>query len=197
MGYSGTASVARDMVKVSDKIAQLRCRQRGPEPDEGSNGDVARVQYLGFLYGTVVGHCFASLFPERVGRLIRDGVADPTDDASGPGGTTALADTDKVRDAFFSGCHHAGSSRCALRRTSHKSGEQIESRFNKWLQQLDDTHLTPIGPSGDVRIITGDDVRAYMFSALYAPLATFQTMVSDFDSAMTSNTTGLFENTTA
>jgi pimeloyl-ACP methyl ester carboxylesterase len=91
MAYAGTASVARDMVEVADKIAQLRSRQRGSgdKPNDTTNGsktleDVARVQYVGFSYGTILGHYFASMFPERVGRLVLDGVMDPNDYATGP-----------------------------------------------------------------------------------------------------------------
>lgn len=81
IAYAGTASVARDMVEVADKIAQLQAKQRKSDTSVSTanatrSSDVARVQFIGFSYGTVIAHYFASLFPERVGRLVLDGVVD-------------------------------------------------------------------------------------------------------------------------
>jgi len=88
-----TASVARDMVEIVDRVEELRKKEKaearrsiggeeaqrplGREAAEG--GDVARIQYIGFSYGTILGNAFASMFPGRVGRVIVDGVDDITD----------------------------------------------------------------------------------------------------------------------
>lgn len=231
MAYAGTASVARDMVEVADKIAELRLRRREENGHYGSGEaktpkHVARIQYLGFSYGTILGHYLVSMFPERVGRLILDGVMDPRDYATGPvcyacaflasgfnllsnvldpfhqalriltptqGWTTNLADTDKLYHAFFAGCHKARPSICALSRSGDTSGNDIESRFNTWLKELEKDPLTSIGPDGDVRILTGFDIRAYMGGSFYAPIATFQTMAFILDAAITGNTARLFD----
>ncbi|OAQ67723.1 proteinase [Pochonia chlamydosporia 170] len=198
MAYAGTASVARDMVEVADKIVELRLRRHGANGQYGGDAaqttkDVARIQYLGFSYGTILGHYLVSMFPERVGRLILDGVMDPRDYATGPGWTTNLADTDKLYHAFFGGCHKAGPSICALSRSGDKSGNDIESRFNTWFNKLEKDPLTSIGPDGDVRILTGCDIRAYMGGGFYAPIATFQTMAFILDAAITGNTARLFD----
>lgn len=98
MGYMSTPSVARDMVQIVDKIDEhlkaegvvgvvdgdedderVELRRRGHDKE-----DVPRLQYVGYSYGTILGNYFASLFPERVGRLILDGVADAKDYSSGP-----------------------------------------------------------------------------------------------------------------
>lgn len=100
LGFMSTPSVARDMVQIIDKIDEqlkaegvdvthddtedkefvndeLRRRSRGKD-------DVPRLQYVGYSYGTILGNYFASLFPERVGRLVLDGVVDAVDYSSGP-----------------------------------------------------------------------------------------------------------------
>lgn len=98
MGFMSTPSVARDMVQIIDKIDEL-LKSEGVNVDEEESeedeylelrkrghheNDVPRLQYVGYSYGTILGNYFASLFPERVGRLILDGVVDAEDYSSGP-----------------------------------------------------------------------------------------------------------------
>lgn len=98
MPYMSTPSVARDMVEMVDKIEELRARERASRHADGDDGeisnelrkrsgghegDVARLQYWGFSYGTILGNYFASIFPGRVGRLILDGVSNAEDYSTG------------------------------------------------------------------------------------------------------------------
>jgi pimeloyl-ACP methyl ester carboxylesterase len=64
LGHVDTASAARDMDVLRAAVG-----------DEGLN-------YLGFSYGTALGATYASLFPERSGRLVLDGAIDPSLDSS-------------------------------------------------------------------------------------------------------------------
>jgi pimeloyl-ACP methyl ester carboxylesterase len=86
--YMSTASTARDMVEIIDAIAAAR-EEENEQHEQDFRADlkkrttnkkeevvVPRLQYLGFSYGTFLGCTFASMFPERVGRLILDGVVD-------------------------------------------------------------------------------------------------------------------------
>ncbi|GLF94520.1 alpha/beta hydrolase [Streptomyces yaizuensis] len=63
--HVGTENAARDMDLI-----------RGALGDE-------KLHYLGFSYGTELGAVYAHLFPARVGRLVLDGVVDPTADFVG------------------------------------------------------------------------------------------------------------------
>ncbi|KAG9087721.1 hypothetical protein FRC07_012756, partial [Ceratobasidium sp. 392] len=58
--YLGTPATVRDMVMLHDYL-------------EGSKG----INYWGFSYGTLLGNYFVNMFPNRVGRVILDGVLDP------------------------------------------------------------------------------------------------------------------------
>ncbi|KAF8754549.1 TAP-like protein [Rhizoctonia solani] len=58
--YIGTAATVRDMVAMHDVL-------------EGSE----KINFWGMSYGTVVGAYFVNMFPDRVGRVILDGVVDP------------------------------------------------------------------------------------------------------------------------
>jgi pimeloyl-ACP methyl ester carboxylesterase len=88
--YMSTASVARDVIELVDKIAEARAKNLvNDDPSRielrrRMAGDVNRVQYWGFSYGTVLGNVLASMFPERVGRIVLDGVVDAEDYVAGP-----------------------------------------------------------------------------------------------------------------
>lgn len=100
--YVGTTSVARDMLAVVEKIDKYNKKQKNKtaakKTMENEEGDarlelrsaggnkkdvLPRLQYLGFSYGTVLGNYFASMFPERIGRILLDGVCDIDDYATG------------------------------------------------------------------------------------------------------------------
>lgn len=97
--YMSTASVARDMVEIVDKIDELRHgyghNQEPAKSDTAQHAgnrlelrssahrSVPRIQYWGVSYGTVLGNYFASMFPGRVGRMILEAVEDPEDYTDG------------------------------------------------------------------------------------------------------------------
>lgn len=99
--YVGTTSVARDMLALVEKIdkynkkhskkSHATKKETEVEDDarvelrsiEGSKDEPPRLQYLGFSYGTVLGNYFASMFPERIGRILLDGVCDIDDYTTG------------------------------------------------------------------------------------------------------------------
>jgi pimeloyl-ACP methyl ester carboxylesterase len=60
LGHVDTVSAAKDM----DIIRAVM-------------GD-AKLNYLGFSYGSMLGATYASLFPKKVGRMVLDGAVDPT-----------------------------------------------------------------------------------------------------------------------
>jgi pimeloyl-ACP methyl ester carboxylesterase len=74
------------MVAMVDSIDELGKKEarRGQRMElRKRDQDVPRLQYYGFSYGTLLGNYFASLFPERIGRLVLDGVCNADDYATG------------------------------------------------------------------------------------------------------------------
>lgn len=61
-----TAVVARDMVSIVDAFAAT---ERGKRAKYSS-----LVNYWGISYGSYIGETFASLYPDRVGRVALDGM---------------------------------------------------------------------------------------------------------------------------
>ena len=78
--HMSTAVVARDMLEIVDQVEHKRLGKAGSF--SGSSQMEARLQYLGFSYGTHLGNTFASMFPNRVKSMVLDGVVD-SDDYSG------------------------------------------------------------------------------------------------------------------
>ncbi|UKZ49491.1 hypothetical protein TrVGV298_003738 [Trichoderma virens] len=219
MAFVGTPNVARDMVEMIDKIDELRKREAAQKPKgheaqgtydsdtraelkrrsapkrksaelHDEPGDVPRLQYIGFSYGTVLGNYFASMFPGRVGRLILDGVCDIQDYTVGPGWQKNTVDTDEIFDNFFEGCAAAGPEVCALARTSDTNGaSDLRRRFDTFLSELDKTPKPVLTDSGDVVIVTGWDVRMLAALVLYSPLKLFKELAQQFNKFMSGDLT--------
>ncbi|KAG8931574.1 hypothetical protein FRC02_002502 [Tulasnella sp. 418] len=99
--YIGTTAVVRDMVAMADAL-------EGPDKP---------VNYWGFSYGTTIGSYFVNMFPNRVGRVIIDGVDSPEQWANLPGYTRwsdMISDAELALEGFASLCVQAGQSNCAL-----------------------------------------------------------------------------------
>jgi pimeloyl-ACP methyl ester carboxylesterase len=79
--YDGTKDpvdvVAACVSRNDGWLAQLGSRNVARDLDRirGALGD-AKLHYLGFSYGTVIGAVYAQMFPDRVGRLVLDGPVD-------------------------------------------------------------------------------------------------------------------------
>lgn len=93
--YLTTASVARDMLEIVEKHGEWREKEVvrllspgcGRSVKTGSTSvtvpenlrykpGTEGIQYWGFSYGTYLGNTFAAMFPDRVHRLVVDGVVD-------------------------------------------------------------------------------------------------------------------------
>lgn len=78
MAHMSTASVARDMIAITERAEEER---------RGGNFSVSalpesqkpRVQFMGSSYGSYLGNTFVSMFPGRTGRILLDAIVDPVD----------------------------------------------------------------------------------------------------------------------
>ncbi|KAJ4291300.1 hypothetical protein N0V88_006304 [Collariella sp. IMI 366227] len=94
--YINTPQTAADMNSILEAVGQ-----------EG-------LYYWGFSYGTLLGQTYASLFPERVERVVIDGVANQFDWYGRVLDAEMMADTDRVFEGFVEECMKAGEEDCAL-----------------------------------------------------------------------------------
>ncbi|KAG8998126.1 hypothetical protein FRB94_007181 [Tulasnella sp. JGI-2019a] len=144
----GTVATVQDMVAIADAIT-------GP-------GNL--INYYGYSYGTILGAYFINLFPERVGRVVVDGVVNVTMSSSLKAYeffASSISDGDKALQGFLTQCAEAGPSGCAL-----ASSNSTQASLNAWVDQLinDAYNFAPLG-SG----ITSWDVRTLLESTARAP----------------------------
>jgi autophagy-related protein 17 len=81
--HMSTASVARDMLEIIDRVDELRRTKLNRASSGQAGHEKPRLQFYGISYGSMLGNTFASMFPSRVGRMVIDGIVDPEDYLSG------------------------------------------------------------------------------------------------------------------
>lgn len=178
--YMSTASVARDMLEIAEKHAewaadksnQLTRQRTGKSVEKQTaykRGDV-QLTYIGFSYGTYLGTTFASMFPERVGRLYVDGVVNAHDYNNGLA-QGSLVDTEKDMKSFYTFCSLSGPELCPLT-TSTSSFEDVEQRTQQIINSLYHNPI-PLNTDTGPEIFTYSDLKAIIFSALYQPALVF------------------------
>jgi hypothetical protein len=111
------------------------------------------------------------MFPDRVGRVVLDGVVD-ADYYVSPAWSDSLRDTDAILESFHTYCHAAGE-KCALYRKGDKVTD-IKDRFYVVLAKI---KRDPIISSGGFEtmpyILYESDIRHLLFSTMYSPTGMF------------------------
>lgn len=179
--YMSTAFVARDMLEITERHAeyvakevdQIAAKEAGKRPASHRTAYVpgeSKLQYWGFSYGTYLGSTFASMFPNRVGRLILDGVVSEND-YNHSLGNGSLVDAEKVLWSFYTFCFNAGPTQCRLA-AANSSVTDIEERVQKIVQSLYHDPL-PIIWSECADVLTWSDMKMLIISSLYFPRIVF------------------------
>ena len=117
-----------------------------------------RFNYLGKSYGTSIGVKYAELFPQRVGRMVLDGVL-PTDEPLESVTKKQAIGFEEAFADFAADCETQGD--CPYSGTSAQVAQQLRGLFS-------DLDKTPVN-SSDGRSITGAFVRSAVLSYLYFP----------------------------
>ncbi|EJD50925.1 alpha/beta-hydrolase [Auricularia subglabra TFB-10046 SS5] len=146
--FMDTASVVEDMVNIIQQLGQ------------------GKLHYYGASYGTLLGQYFAAIHPEKVGRMIIDGVIDGAKWQPGKM-ADCIEDTDAIMDQFYEGCVKAGRSRCAVWEPTPRA---VARRLDRALDALKQEPIPlPFHPGGPTTL-TFNRVAAYIFqTGLYFP----------------------------
>lgn len=171
LGHVSTAHVAQDMVSIVDAWERWVDGQQKSATQAELNPTKGKLVYWGFSYGTYLGATFASMFPDRVGRLLLDGVVD-AELYTSPVWRDSLFDTDKILDRFFQYCAEAGS-KCQLYRPGDKP-EDLGQRYHGIMDGLTTNPATFTHPEYFFPVILQPNtIKQLVFSVLYSPVANF------------------------
>ncbi|HWI32024.1 MAG TPA: alpha/beta hydrolase [Microbacterium sp.] len=117
----------------------------------------AKLNYLGYSYGTFLGATYAELFPDRVGRLVLDGAVDPSISGLDVGTIQAIGFESALR-AYMADCL-AGSD-CPFR----GSVDEAMADVGALLASVDRSPL----PAADDRLLGADALMTAIVAALYS-----------------------------
>lgn len=186
--YMATAFVAQDMLQIVERHAEYVTKQVLQATHDAHNKSrqlvdrdrlnatfvpaEAKLQYWGYSYGTLLGSTFASMFPNRLGRVVLDGVVNDWDYKHSLG-VGSLMDNERAMEAFYSYCLLSGPQVCPLTRNDATSTIQIKERVQKIVRSLYHSPLSLTSAEGP-GIITYSDVKSIIFSVLYQPLLGFE-----------------------
>lgn len=134
----------------------------------------AKLWAYGVSYGTVTGATFASMFPDRVERMILDGVvnADQYYDNDWRDGSDQM---DEAMEAFSTLCHSAGPDACSF---WGPTPENITARLDDIILQLLN-HPVPLSGAQNEslpQLVTYSDLKALFINDVYNPSADFPHM---------------------
>ncbi|QRV81714.1 Abhydrolase domain-containing protein [Ceratobasidium sp. AG-Ba] len=139
--YVGTAAVVRDLVALNDYLEA---------PDKP-------VNFWGFSYGTAVGLYLVNMFPDRVGRVIIDGVVDPF-------WAVSIESTDEAYNGFLQACIAAGPGSCALA-TKNSTVESLRTEIMGIINKAYDYKKA----YGDKAEYGSSYIRQQIFGGMYGP----------------------------
>ncbi|TCD68548.1 hypothetical protein EIP91_010473 [Steccherinum ochraceum] len=147
--YIGTPAVARDMLRIVEAHGQ------------------EKLQYWGFSYGTVLGATFSAMFPDKVGRVILDGVVDAEDYYKGLW-LDMVPDTDEGLRFLEQECVDLGPSGCAF---YEPTVDLVHARLTALLAKL---RAYPISfyddDLGAFGLMDYSSVKRFLFQILYGPI---------------------------
>ena len=161
-----TPAVARDMLAILDKQHEWYNRKPRERVTYGSgiHGSTRKplLHYWGFSYGTLLGATFASLFPNRTGRVVLDGVVGFSNYYNLEW-TRNLRATEKAMNYFYSNCAAAGPDKCALAQSGTNAAD-VRAQVKNFLGLLQQQPMSISDPSVPT-IITWSDLKSLIFSS--------------------------------
>ncbi|KAG9255083.1 uncharacterized protein F5Z01DRAFT_621029 [Emericellopsis atlantica] len=159
-----TPASARDLLTFTEAEAELAGR---PPSD-------AKLWSYGISYGTVVGATFASMFPDRVGRMILDGVLD-AEHYYNNDWRDNVNQMDEAMGEFSTLCHSAGPGKCSF---WGPTPANITAIMDALILQLQN-HPVPISGVQSQELpalVTYSDLKALFLQTRYNPPALFPVM---------------------
>lgn len=141
--------------------------------------------------GTTLGQTYAQMFPERVSRMVLDGVSNLDQWYNSFSLDESLTDTDEIFTGFVEECFKAREA-CPLnsiKGEDFKSAGQLRSHIDDFLRQLEEEPIPVYLNSSNYGAITRQSlVTNGIFFALYKPI-TWSYLAENLAELLTGNTT--------
>ncbi|KAJ7250172.1 Alpha/Beta hydrolase protein [Mycena haematopus] len=167
--YMTTDNVARDMLLITEKFG------------------FDKVQYYGVSYGSILGAVFAAILPDKVGRILIDGVLD-ADAWLSTNLTIEATDTDKVLQSFFDGCAAAGPDLCAF---YEPKAAAIADRLAALTDSIRAQPVPVITPTA-YGLVDYSLLRMTLFNSFYVPYTLFSPLAQGLAALESGDGTVLF-----
>ncbi|KAF8181954.1 Alpha/Beta hydrolase protein [Mycena galopus ATCC 62051] len=174
--YMTTDNTARDMLRITEAF--------GPAFD--------KLQYWGVSYGSVLGSTFAAMFPDKVGRVVIDGVLD-MEAWYTANLTRETVDTDKDLESFIDGCAIAGPEACAF---YAPSSAEITANLNALYTSIKIQPVPVITPVS-YGVVDYTFLKNFIFQALYQPYEFFVPLAQALADLAKGNATTMYAATEA
>lgn len=186
--HINTVPVARDMLEIIERHAEWREKQgqlqqtlhdrtHGHDPEQHIitrtrwHRNDEKLLYWGRSYGTVLGTTFATMYPDRISRMVLDGVVD-VDKYFADIGPNPIRDADAIFDRFGLYCDEVGPDSCPLYTTG--GPESIKEAFLTLDEKVHNASIPVMAsPSHGPEVITWTDIRNLLRIALYQPIFAF------------------------
>ncbi|KAJ7474130.1 TAP-like protein-domain-containing protein [Mycena latifolia] len=167
--YITTDNVARDMLRITEAFG------------------FEKLQYYGVSYGSLLGTTFATLFPDKVGRMVIDGIMDGEAWYSA-NLTGSMTDTDKTLQTFFDSCVAAGPDACAY---YAPTAAEIATNLAALTESIR-AQPFPVRTSLSHGIVDFSFFRNYIFASLYSPYNAFAGFAEGLAALTAGNATGVY-----
>ncbi|OHW96947.1 hypothetical protein CSPAE12_04390 [Colletotrichum incanum] len=162
--YVTTPAVAHDLLTFIEAEAE----GAGQSPSD------AKLWCYGISYGTIVGTTFASMFPDRVGRMMLDGILN-AEEYYNNDWRDNFDQMDAAMETFSTFCHSAGSEACSF---WGPTPADITARIDGIVHRFQSHPVAVSGAqNGDLpSLVTYSDLKALFINTIYTPLASFPVM---------------------
>ncbi|KAI0786684.1 TAP-like protein-domain-containing protein [Abortiporus biennis] len=154
--YMGTSTVVRDVEFITKTL----------------EGEDALINFYGGSYGSILGQYLVNMLPDRVGRVVIDGIADAVAWSSKPPHLWYhqwLSSTETAYNIFVTECSAVGPDGCPLAESQNEEPSQIKDRINRFIDSLY-YHPLPIPDLGAPKILTAGRLSNILLARLQRPV---------------------------
>ncbi len=193
--YINTPQTAADMNSILDAIGQEKMYYWGFSCECLVDFDGCRAVLLIDVDGTTLGQTYAQMFPDRVSRLIIDGVTNLDEWYNGVYYYESLVDTDKVYAGFVEECFKAKQN-CPLnsiKGQSFNTASDLRSFIDDYLENLEEEPIPVYVNNSNYGAVTRRSlVTNGIFSALYKPDPAWPTLAKNLAALLNGNSTPVY-----